>query len=510
MLSLWYACIIDVRLRANGVFHQQKRFDMKKRIAILGGGPAGLALARMILRDHKSEIDLWVLEKRDYVGGLAASFDYKGLIFDFGSHRLHPATNPTILKDMKALLGQDLLDRPRNGRIRLFNKFVKFPLDPFNLALNLPSSFVAGILYDGVSKRFRRQPTNLDSFAEFLLHGLGATVCHNFYFPYARKLWGIDPEKISVEQAERRVSANNFGKIFKKLLSKLPGVSKSKSGRFFYPRKGFGQISEVLASEIRKMDGHILLSSSVNRIFRDDAGKLAVIFRQDPSDHQPVGGDVEQIDHLDFVFSTIPINNLIEYLQPSPPESILSALKEINYRAMVLFYFILKANQFTPFDAHYFPGPDEIFSRLSENKNYYNSRKPEDMTGICMEIPCAVGDAVWSSSDDKLERQILQQLARAQLPITAEIEASFSRRLENVYPIYNIGYEQDYKMASDYLISWPDIISLGRQGLFMHNNTHHSMEMAYRAAECLKPGFIWDHQRWQGYLKEFATFTVED
>ena len=99
---------------------------MNRKIAILGAGPAGLGLAMNILRTHKS-IDLYLIEQKTIVGGLAGSFEKQGLIFDYGSHRLHPATEPTIMNDLKSLLGNDLLCRPRNGRIRLLQKYVKFP-----------------------------------------------------------------------------------------------------------------------------------------------------------------------------------------------------------------------------------------------------------------------------------------------------------------------------------------------------------------------------------------------
>lgn len=77
---------------------------MKKRIAILGGGPAGLGLAVRILSRHP-EVELLIFEKKSQAGGLAISFERNGLYFDYGSHRLHPATEPEILDDIKGLLG---------------------------------------------------------------------------------------------------------------------------------------------------------------------------------------------------------------------------------------------------------------------------------------------------------------------------------------------------------------------------------------------------------------------
>ena len=38
-------------------------------------------------------------------------------------------------------------------------------------------------------------------------------MCERFYFPYARKLWGLEPEEISGEQARRRLSADSPAKL---------------------------------------------------------------------------------------------------------------------------------------------------------------------------------------------------------------------------------------------------------------------------------------------------------
>ena len=43
-----------------------------------------------------------------------------------------------------------------------------------------------------------------------LERGLGPTICREFYFPYARKIWGLEPEQIAAIQAHKRVSAGSI------------------------------------------------------------------------------------------------------------------------------------------------------------------------------------------------------------------------------------------------------------------------------------------------------------
>ena len=100
--------------------------------------------------------------------------------------------DPAILSNLRELLGDDLLDRPRHGRIRLENQWIHFPLKPGDLLLRMPKKFALGVALDMVRKQssMNGQP---DSFASVLEHSLGRTICRGFYFPYARKLWGLPP-----------------------------------------------------------------------------------------------------------------------------------------------------------------------------------------------------------------------------------------------------------------------------------------------------------------------------
>ena len=158
-------------------------------VVILGAGPAGVGAAYELTRAGRARVT--VLEQRDTVGGNAGSFQLDGVWVDYGSHRLHPACDPGILSNLRELLGEDLLDRPRHGRIRLENQWIHFPLKPGDLLLRMPKKFALGVALDMVRKQPASANGHSDSFASVLEHSLGSTICQGFYFPYARKLWGL-------------------------------------------------------------------------------------------------------------------------------------------------------------------------------------------------------------------------------------------------------------------------------------------------------------------------------
>ena len=295
---------------------------MKSNILILGAGPSGLALAMKLLQRPDLDIQVTVIDQNAVVGGLTGSFEYQQLYFDYGSHRLHPATAPDILRDIQGLMGADLLDRPRNGRIRLLGRFVKFPLNPLDLARYLPLSFMLGMAKDAVAKRFRPVQMSHTSFADVLLEGLGPTICETFYFPYAQKLWGLKPTEIAAVQAQKRVSANSVAKIVRKALAVVPGLKPKGAGRFFYPRRGFGQISQALAHEVERLGGTIRLSTRVEEIHLEENRPTHLRVRSNPAllaGDVPTSGSYGEEIPADFVFSTIPVTVLMGCLRPRPP-----------------------------------------------------------------------------------------------------------------------------------------------------------------------------------------------
>ncbi|HAI64150.1 MAG TPA: FAD-dependent oxidoreductase, partial [Acidimicrobiaceae bacterium] len=104
-------------------------------MAVIGAGPAGLLAA---LETAEAGHDVVLFEASGQVGGMSASFEVAGQRVDYGSHRLHPATDPDLMALIRNLLGDDLQTRIRNGRIRLEDRWVSFPLQPGPMVKELP------------------------------------------------------------------------------------------------------------------------------------------------------------------------------------------------------------------------------------------------------------------------------------------------------------------------------------------------------------------------------------
>jgi len=466
------------------------------RIAILGAGPAGLGAA-LGLAERGVAVD--VVERQPVVGGNAGSFELAGVRVDYGSHRLHPSTDPAILERLRALLGDDLLERPRHGRIRLLGRWIHFPLRPLDLALRLPPRFAAGAARDVLAKLGRSRPAAEESFASVLEQGLGRTMARSFYFPYARKIWGLAPEEIAAGQARRRVSAGSVGALLRRLLPGGGGTgAATRKGTFFYPRRGYGQISERLCEAARAAGARVTLGAGVRGI--EQLGERG--FR--------VELDGRESLHADQVWSTIPVALLARLVDPPPAPAVREAADRLELRAMLLVYLVLEQDRFSEYDAHYFPGPEIPFTRVSEPKNYAALAEPRGRTVLCLELPCSQADPVWSMDEQALGNLANEALGRAGLPITAPVREVAVKRLPAAYPIYRRGFETHFERLDTWVESLDGLVTFGRQGLFAHDNTHHALYMAQAAVACLRDDGAFDREAWARYRKVFETHVVED
>ncbi|HEX2154477.1 MAG TPA: FAD-dependent oxidoreductase [Acidimicrobiia bacterium] len=449
-------------------------------VAVLGGGPAGLYAALLLARRG---IEVTLFEQSDRAGGLAGGHVVDGQRVDYGSHRLHPSISPEILADLRSML--DLRERRRHGRIRLGDTWLPFPLSPGEVVRSLPLRIQGRLAAGAAAALF--QPASSRTFADVVTTGLGRPMGDLFYFPYAEKIWGVAPDDLSGEQARRRIGADSPLKLLRKTFG-------SRSGRaFFYPPDGFGAIPRAIATEAEKAGAAIRLGEKVMGLVRSGSGWEVTTSAGSAS--------------FRLVLSTLPVSLLARML--APPAPVAEAATGLRTRAMVLIYLTVPASRWTDYDAHYFPGREIPFTRISEPKNYRESGgDPPDRTVICVEIPCDPGDAVWGANEAELAALVRAGIESQGLPDPGgRIQVE---RRRHAYPVYRVGVEETLAQVYSWLDGQPGLITFGRQGLFAHDNTHHALAMAHDAVACVSADLDFDSAGWSAARERFARHVVED
>jgi hypothetical protein len=72
------------------------------------------------------------------------------------------------------------------------------------------------------------------------------------------------------------------------------------------------------------------------------------------------------------------------------------------------------------------------------------------------------------------------------------------------------GYREAFDAIDRWISGIDGLITFGRQGLFAHDNTHHTMAMAYALVDCLGPDGSFDREAWARARTSFESHVVED
>ena len=207
-------------------------------VIVLGAGPAGLG-AGLALGERGL-----VLEQAEGPGGLSSSIEFEGAVFDFGGHSFH-TPHPAVKRWMADAV--ELYEQPRQARCYSHGCMIRYPFQKH--FRDLDDAMVVSDCAQGL--REAEAAPSAANFGAFLERRFGPGIGRHFMFPYNRKLWGDDLERLAPDWVGERVAApagteESFVEEGGKRTPLQDGT------RVAYPaRGGFGSIMTALARQLR-------------------------------------------------------------------------------------------------------------------------------------------------------------------------------------------------------------------------------------------------------------------
>ena len=502
----------------------------QKTAIIIGAGPAGLTAAFELLK--RTDIKPVIYEATADIGGISKTINYKGNRIDIGGHRFFsksdrvnnwwenilprqgPSSNQKVNDNSKTnkrtlitsynIHGPDpeendrvMLVRERLSRILFQGKFFDYPL-----ALDRATFKKLGITrISKISLSYARTkilPIKPEvSLEDFLINRFGRELYRTFFASYTQKVWGVPCAKITAEWGAQRIKTLS---LFKALVSHIrlkflrdynPNQKKTETSlieQFTYPKFGPGQMWEETARLIQEKGGEIFTGHQVTGIDLQPEQKPKVTVKLSESDRVLT-------QTADYLFSTMPVKELIEAWQPPVPDEVLQAARGLAYRDFVMVGILLTKmtvkedgriptrNGMPPDNWLYIQEEDMQVSRLQIFNNWSPYMvKDCDTIWLGMEYFCNEGDDLWNKSDQDMTRLAIEELHRIGFCQPQDILDSTVLRMPKTYPAY-FGTYHEFSKIKNFTDHLENLFLIGRNGMHRYNNMDHSMLTAMVAVD---------------------------
>ncbi|VDL76413.1 unnamed protein product [Nippostrongylus brasiliensis] len=187
------------------------------RIVCIGAAPTGLGAAfrlNELIQENNTnadDVEMVIFEKESYAGGLSCTVtDEKGFLWDMGGHITFNHNFPYYEKAVKWAV-DEWNSLQRNCMVDMNylygEKGIHLVPYPAQFAVPLfPEEVKQNCLKD-LKQRYEKEPEGTpEDFDEWVLKHFGPTILDVFFKPYTKKVWTVEPSKMSPNWVGTRVA----------------------------------------------------------------------------------------------------------------------------------------------------------------------------------------------------------------------------------------------------------------------------------------------------------------
>jgi protoporphyrinogen oxidase len=313
------------------------------KIGIIGAGITGLTAGKLLSEKY----DVTIYEKKSDIGGIARTKDVDGITYHtVGGHCLN-SKNKNVMDFIfnEVLPKENWHHVQRDAKINFHNNLISYPIE-FSIKeiANFDESLAFNITKDFLSSE-NKETSNL---ADWFVEKFGKTLAEEYFIPYNRKIWQIEPSAMSHSWIEGKLPLPNKKEFFRALIE--DNVDTMPHSTFFYPNSN-NQNTFIEA-----------LGAGLNVVTDFNVTSIEKIV-----DKWIINNQYE----CDLIINTMPLNILPSVLQ-NVPDAIKEQAKKLKYNKVTNMLWRTKPINFT---WSYYPSKDTIFHRHIHIGNFFNPQQ---------------------------------------------------------------------------------------------------------------------------------------
>ena len=452
---------------------------MKKKIAVIGAGPAGVTAAYELSKE-KFSVELY--EASGSVGGMAKTIDLWDQKVDIGPHRFF-SSDPRVNKIWLEVTKKDYKMVNRLTRIYYNRRFFFYPLKVFNVLANM--GIISATLCILSYLKIRLFPLKTEhNFTNWVTNRFGKRLFSIFFKTYTEKLWGISCDILDSDFAAQRIKKLSLYEAVKNaILGGKGNKHKTLVDQFAYPIEGTGMVYQRMANTILENGNTIRLNTAVKKLKIENNTVIGIELEN---------GNLQSYDH---VISSMPMTLLVSRID-NLPENVKVANSKLKFRNTIIVYVQIDGENLFPDQWLYVHSSEVLTGRITNFHNWVPSiNKGKKETILALEYWCYDEDALWKETDSQLIARAFEEVKLTNLNKNNPIKNGFVYKIPRCYPVYETGYKENLDIVQNYLKTIKNLDVIGRYGSFKYNNQDHSILMGYLNAQNLIKGEknnLWD------------------
>jgi protoporphyrinogen oxidase len=341
------------------------------------------------------------------------------------------------------------------------------------------------------------------NFEQWVSNRFGRRLFEILFKTYTEKVWGMPCTESSADWAAQRIKNLDLLAAVK---NALIGQAKSRGqvittliDKFHYPRYGPGMMWEHCVTRLEERGVKTVMNAGVERLQLDGGRVVRATLRHGD-------GRTEELEAEHFI-SSMPLKQLVFALQPAAPPEVLEAANRLRYRDFLTVVLLVNQPELVPDNWIYIHSPAVRVGRVQNFKNWSPHMVADPAkTTLGLEYFVQEGDDLWSMDDDKLVELGTQEMELLELIGKGEVETGWTVRMPKAYPVYDDHYQSSVETIRDWLLTIPNLQTIGRNGQHRYNNQDHSMVTGVYAARNIAGGSydIWNVNVEQEYHEEIT------